>query len=103
MLEPEDLVLDIAGDFAREVRRRMEYEVRAAWRAGYDYVHVYDDVGTQSPRMAEEDFTYRQYILPANKGERRPNPPDKIYRFSYDLNSIPDDEIRELIRGDKPE
>lgn len=103
MLEPEDLVLDIAEDFAREVRRKMEYEVRAAWRAGYDYVHVYEDAGMQLSGSIEEDFTFRQYILPANEIECRPNPPDKIYRFSYDLNSIPDDEIRELIRGDKPE
>ena len=74
----------------------MEYELRGAWRAGYDYVHVYDEPPTVDP---DQPFTIRQYALPSN-GEQPPRPPELQYRYTYDLTSVSDAELRAAIRSD---
>ena len=78
----------------REITERLEYELRGAWRVGYDYVHIYDE----PPSPPESgSFALRQYVLPTDL-ERPPRPPELIYRYTYDLNSVSDEEIREAIR-----
>jgi len=32
---------ELIRDAAEEMQERIEYELRGAWRAGYDYVHIY--------------------------------------------------------------
>jgi len=80
----------------RALAERLEYELRGAWRAGYDYLHVYDDHGEPTP-TASEYFTVRQYVLPSTRAEP-PMPSDRRYLYTYDIGSVPDDEIRAAIR-----
>ena len=79
--------------------QRLEYELHGAWRAGYTYVHVYDPIPTAVDETPTETSSLRQYLLPSHS-KRRPNPPDAIYRYSYDLTSVPDEVIRRAVRGD---
>lgn len=85
-----------------ELAEHLEYELRGAWRAGYDYLHVYDEPPGQTWGSDDfaEAFTLRQYVYPANDGVPRPDPDDLIYRHSYDLTSVPDDVMRAAVRGD---
>lgn len=91
-----DILTDTAQKISKEFAKRMEYEVRGAWRAGYDYLHVYDDMNTRTYNGLE-DFTICQYVYPSNSD--KPIRPDKLrYAYSYDLNSVPDHVIREMIQ-----
>ena len=78
---------------------RLEKELRGAWRAGYDYLHVY------GPRLGEfnrdEIFMIRQGVIPSD----REHPPvrsteDWVYSYTYDLTSVPDGLLRQAIRGE---
>lgn len=89
---------DIVTEAAESMARQMEYELRGAWRAGFDYVHVYDDASLGMADPAET-VALTQYVLPSNRQEP-PRPTDRIYRYTYDLGSVPDDAIRAAIRGD---
>jgi hypothetical protein len=92
------IVTDAAHEMMLGLAERMEYELRAAWRAGYDYVHVYGD-GPGDIRSVEldEQFSVTQYILPSNQ-KQPPRPQTREYRYTYDLTSVSDAEIREAIR-----
>ena len=89
-----EIVTDAADRAAKAFAERIEQELRGAWRAGYDYVHVYDELPSGEPG---ETFTLRQYVLPSN-GEQPPRPPELQYRHTYDLTSVSDAEIRAAIR-----
>lgn len=82
-----------------EVQNRVEQEVLAAWRAGYDRVHVYDKAEL-GERGLSESFALTRLYLPGHEGGRRPDPPDLIYRYSYELNSVPDSVFRAALRGE---
>lgn len=78
----------------RAMAERLDYELRGAWRAGYDYVHVYDE----PPSPPESGtFALRRYVLPTDE-ERPPRPSSLIYRYTYNIGSTPDEAIRETIR-----
>lgn len=86
--------MSVIKQTTREMAEQLDYELRGAWRAGYDYVHVYDE--PPSPPDSGT-FTLRQYVLPTN-AEQPPNPVGPIYRYTYDIGSVSDGEIREAIQ-----
>ena len=93
-----DVLQEATTRVAEAFAERLEYELRGAWRAGYDYVHVYGD-GPGDIRSVElnEQFSVTQYILPSNQ-KQPPRPQTREYRYTYDLTSVSDAEIREAIR-----
>ena len=68
----------------------LEKELRGAWRAGYDYLHVYS-----KPKTSIEELSLVTYVLPSN--DAPPRPPSLTYDVTYDLASVPDDVIRKMI------
>jgi len=103
-IEPDtDALRQAVNGVARGQAERMERELRGAWRAGYDHLHVYDEVdnkllGRDTPDMA---LSLTRAVFPGYEGDPRPDPPGYAYRFSYDLTSVPDEEIRRAIRGER--
>lgn len=86
--------IELLDDVQRRVTNahaeRLDYHLRGAWRAGYDYVHIYDPIpGALGVTM---------YVYPSHEPSR-PDPPDLRYRHTYDLTSVPDDVIRRAIAG----
>jgi hypothetical protein len=73
----------------------MDYELRGAWRAGYDYLHVYDTLACEELRR--DPFSVQQAILPSN-AERPPEPPGYSYKHTYDIGAVDDAVIRAAIR-----
>lgn len=95
----EDAYFGSVGRVAEAMVERLEYELRGAWRVGYDYLHVYDDPSPLA-RDGPETFTVSMYFYPGNEGVPRADPENLVYRYSYDLTSVPDDVLRQAIRGD---
>lgn len=55
-------------DTLEEFSERMDKEILGAWRAGYDYLHVYEEI----PELARTDvdsldsISFSQYVHPSN-------------------------------------
>ena len=94
-----DMIQEATTRVAEAFAERLEYELRGAWRAGYDYVHVYDeDPAKRLSRELGDSFSVSQYVLPSNQ-KIPPRPDTRRYRHTYDLTSASDAEIRERIRN----
>lgn len=89
------LTQDAMENAVRETQQEMEREIHGAWRAGYNYVHVYRPIVNLARADPTEQFTLTQYTLPSNYP---PIHPDGLqYEYSFDLSSVPDDVVREMI------
>lgn len=89
-------IFDTAAEKAAEaMAERMEYELRGAWRAGYDRLDVYDEIYGMGG--FDPDLTITQYVHPAHEGDPRPSPDGLVYRHSYDLTSVDDETIMDAI------
>jgi len=93
----EDLSLSNAvDDAAAAVAERMEKELHGAWRAGYDYLHVYREAGGLTTQELSEQVSITQYVLPSNN--EHPIRPDELaYEYTYDIGCVPDHVIREMV------
>jgi hypothetical protein len=74
-----------------EMNERMEREVLGAWRAGYEYLHVYNPV--VSAYDSDDPHLFSQYVLPSNR------PPledvgDVRYAYSFELGDVDAAEVR---------
>ena len=99
-LIPSDLSIQSGIEkIARQHAERMEYELRGAWRAGYDYLHVYDELPNGGTDTPEQLLSVTQYVFPSNV-EKPPRPPQLRYAYTYDLTSVPDHVLRNAIRGE---
>jgi len=86
--EHHDLVEDARLRAGEATQHILNYELRAAWRMGYDYIHVYGDSAPYSGGPGRE-IAVRCYTLMSN--QRPPPEPDGCgYRYSYDLTDISD-------------
>ena len=74
--------------------QELEYVLRGAWRMGYKYVHVYDP--EPQPFTNETTFTIKSYYYESNTPAPA-RPRDKVYRFTYDLTAVSDEQMREAI------
>ena len=100
MAEIETTIHTQTERIARKQAERLDRELHGAWRAGYDYVHVYDKIGDELARTDRPDYTvsFKRAVLPTYEGGGRPSPSGYVYRFTYDLTSVPDHVIRAAIR-----
>lgn len=90
-----DLLTTYTNHAARELNQRLEYELRGAWRAGYDYLHLYDGTqlsidpdsdGTDPPRQR---FTIGWAVIPST----HPRPPrHQVGNYRYSQTYLLDDE-----------
>ena len=93
-----DLITDAHEKVMKAIHERLEKELRGAWRAGYDYVHVYaEPPGKALAQPLDESVTFTQYILPTNQ-KIPPQPETRYYRYTYDLTSVSDKQIRERLK-----
>ena len=90
-----DAINQALADMSRKAAERMDYELRGAWRAGYDYLHVYDTLACEGLRG--DPFSVQQAILASN-GEEPPEPPGYRYKYTYDIGAVDDAVIRAAIR-----
>lgn len=97
--QADDLMLDSVDDATRRIAEREEYTLRGAWRAGYDYVHVYRPDTT--PPLGRGGLT-DTFSLPTNvldpTNDPEPNGHWGRYLYTYDIGGVPDAEIRAAIR-----
>lgn len=101
-MDVDTLALDTGIDDAVEaLHERLEKELLGAWRAGYDYLHVYNDHGTEplGREGLSERYTINQYVLPGHS--ERPVRPDSLaYAYTYDLSDVPFGVMRSALRGE---
>lgn len=96
MSDLQDLADDAMREAVESITEQLEYELRGAWRAGYDYVHVYDALQCDGVQM--DAYSIRKAVVPAHY-EHPPKPPGYAYRYTYDLCGVSDEEVRAAIRG----
>jgi len=83
-----DLLDGAMESLITEMHQQLERELLGAWRAGYDYVHVYSDtLTTRGSTPPHKTFRLRQYVLPTNS-ERPPTPHGRQYAYTYDLRNV---------------
>lgn len=91
---------DILVGAMEEYNQRLEYELRGAWMAGFDYVHIYRE--TEEPigpgTELSQALTFRRWVFPTNL-RNPPDPPEREYEHTYDLAEADDDAIREAMRN----
>jgi hypothetical protein len=90
---------DVLRKQTRAYSERMEKELHGAWRAGYDYAHVYNHLHIADPTRMDP-YTVRQYVLPSNTQAPPKTTPDMDYSYTYDLTEVPDHVIRAAIKGE---
>ena len=94
----DEMIDTTIQEIAAEYTQRLEYELRGAWRAGYEMVHVYEY--DRLAREPIEQFSIKKYLYVGMKGEPRPDPRRLEYMYSYDLTSVPDDVLKAAVRGE---
>lgn len=73
---------DVIDNVAKGFNEQLERELWGAWRAGYDYLHVYSN--QESMYEPSESFSISMLIFPAYS-EKPPKPGDLIYHYTYVL------------------
>lgn len=86
-------------DMMEAFAAREERELRAAWRAGYDRVDVFEQLPDRGSGIGR--LTVDREYHPRTDDDPRDVPDGCRYCFSYDLTSVPDDVVLEAIRGAK--
>jgi hypothetical protein len=89
----ESLVTDAVDAW----NERLEKELFAAWRAGYDYLHIYRDEPEPLGREPLENTTVlgTRYVIPSRNREPMLRDHSGIqYLHTYDFETIPDHVMR---------
>ena len=95
----DDLVTDTVERAMQSLSEQLEYELRGAWRAGYDYVHLYEPMQPMARQKLTGTLSLQQFVLPSH-AETPPRPDGVNYIGTYDIGAIPDSVIRRHIRSD---
>jgi len=91
-----ELVTDALNTALRAYTARLDREVHGAWRAGYDYLHVYMAKRTWEPG----EFEFPALLIePAHKNMRRLDLEGYRYLHSYDLRDVETGQLREVLDG----
>lgn len=104
LIDFEDIAGNLTERLSQQYAERRDRELHGAWRAGYDYLHVYQEPATHSlaREPLAESFTMSHYVLPSNN--QHPTTPDSLeYHHTYDIGSVPDHVIRAAVRGELDE
>jgi hypothetical protein len=94
-----DLTTDLSKEIAQRAAQRRERELRGAWRAGYDYLNVFEPglatvpLGEQTP--AQKFVIQQPTFVPSNNRMRHAD-------YAYDIGAVPDDVIKRAIDGEIP-
>ncbi|WP_153952979.1 hypothetical protein [Halosegnis longus] len=96
----DDLTLNAESRLLHETLRRIDREVRGAYRAGYHYIYV----GRPSPATLGESagdasIAYSCAIVPALDELEHDELPGEYQWTEYDLRSISPAEYREFVSG----
>lgn len=90
-----DIEFQRLEDVAVQMAEQIDYELRAAWRLGYDWVHVYEEIGGRE-YQAPQQFGMRMHL--DHSMDEQPEPPnDTVYRYSYDLRDVTRAQIEEAL------
>lgn len=94
-----DVLSDAARRLSQQAARRIEYEIRGAWRAEYDYVHVYRaPSGVSSPGGVARFKIRKPLVRPSQSAEHASSIGEYQYVYSYDLTSISETGTVEAVR-----
>lgn len=84
----------------RNIRENIERDIHGAWRAGYDFLHIYrSKIHCGKHDMELEDTILKIYTYPSN----RKTPPDVEglnYKYTHDLKSVDNCRILEAINSE---
>lgn len=92
-----DITTDISKEIAQRAAQRRETELRGAWRAGYDYLNVFEPglatapLGEQTP--AQKFVIQQPTFVPADRPIRHAD-------YAYDIGAVPDDVIQRALNGE---
>jgi len=97
-----DLCHEKPLEAARAIDDRLETELLGAWRAGYNWLHVYQPLETANAAGAQdltETITLGLIVYPTHH-KRAPEAVPTEYRYvqSYDLRSVSTTEMRAAMR-----
>ena len=89
-----DALTDVVERMTRAYTERLEREILGAWRAGYDYLHVYR--GEPLPDSGRPmGHKISRYVLPTD--EKHPPKPDRyVYEHTYCIGDTRDELMRQL-------
>jgi len=77
-----NLIKEALIKVTENAQRQIEYETRAAYRMGYEYVHVYSE---PVPEPGDGlNYTLKFRVLHSNT-ETPPKPPGLVYNNTYKL------------------
>jgi hypothetical protein len=98
MIDDRDTFTDLSKEIAQRAAQRRERELRGAWRAGYDYLNVYDPELTTAPlgnngSLAERFAVQAPAFIPSDA-------PHRGASYCYDIGAVPDDMIKRAINGE---
>jgi len=93
----DQLLTEMADKLAQRAAHRREQELRGAWRAGYDYLNVYDP-GLSTVPLAQEQPA-QQFVVqePAFIPSDRPH---SHADYAYDIGAVPDGVLKRAIAGE---
>jgi len=88
----------VSNSMLEKEAERLEYAVRGAWMAGYPYLHVYEPNHLSSglaQQEPQERFTVKLPVyMPAYEKEHLREYADRVYSYTYDLNSVPGHQLK---------
>jgi len=82
------VISEMAEQAARATQEQLEKELIGAWRAGYDWLHLYKELpGAFVHKPLSESVTLTYRVLPTDS-PRPPRPDELHYIRSYDLRDV---------------
>lgn len=81
-----------ASEATRKLHERLEKEILGAWRADYDYLHVYN---THDIEGGTERFAVSQAVYPSDCASPPPRLGEYHYKHSYELAGLTPEEVHE--------
>lgn len=91
----DEILTDATREAARAQAEQLDREIHGAWRAGYNYLHVYMPMVTPH-RDGRGEFAIKTYVLPTYS-EVPPRPDGLSYAHSYDLTELTRERIEEVL------
>jgi hypothetical protein len=94
----DSTVTNMADELARRDAARRERELRGAWRAGYDYLNVYNPAISTAPlgnngSLSERFVMQEATFIPSDR-------PHSHADYAYNIGAVPDDLLRRAIDGE---